>query len=148
MLLIDLAWKTTGCWSSGNQELLAQCVVLTAGQGEGAKGAPLRAEHSSFCIDRWMLPLAIHLGLVKHSETNWGASALDLEPASNVFQSCLFLSSSPFPALCFHLSMLLHICPIEGYVVLQFKTRHVTFFFHFSVQLTHHKGDRALKIAF
>lgn len=84
------------------------CFNCRSGGEGGGRGGPLRAEHSSFCIDRWMLPLAIHLALVKHSQRQiggaGGASAPDLEPASNVFQSCLLFSSSSCPPvfLCYY----------------------------------------------
>ncbi len=73
MLLIDLAWKTTWCWSSGNQELLAQCVVLTVGRGGGGSEGRTTKSRTFLFLHWWMdVTFAIHLALVKHSHRQIG----------------------------------------------------------------------------
>lgn len=74
--------------------------------------------------DRWMLPLAIHLALVKHSQRQIGEGGKECSCFRASVKSVPILSSSFFPFLCFHLSVTLSICPTDGiYVLLQFQTK-------------------------
>lgn len=125
------------------------CFNCWARRGEG----PLRAEHSSsflffFHIDRWMLPLTIHLALVKHSQRQIGEGRSEWsrfrasEPAAPIPSSPFFfiLFSSPSDSIFLYPPVLLreYTCGCSSELV---DVKICGLFFNFPPNLTNLKGN-------